>query len=257
MKTKILISLFYSLFIPCLLFAQSNITYNPGSFIEIGAGADICSDAVIMEGTHSGSGTICAAAEPVIISSFTASVNLNSLTLMWVTETELNNSGFDIERANVSPNVPVEWKKITFIHGNGTTTQTKGYLYEDKKLNTGKYSYRLKQIDLKGNCEYFSLETDVVIGAPNNFSMGQNYPNPSNPKSKIDYEMPVEGKVNITLFDITGREVSSIINEMKPAGYYSAEFDGTNLSSGVYFYRIIIEGSTQKFSKTLKMVLVK
>ena len=87
--------------------------------------------------------------------------------------------------------------------------------------------------------------------------MSQNYPNPSNPKSKIVYEIPVDGRVTIMLYDILGKETVSIVNETKQAGYYSAEFDGTNLASGVYFYRIFVEGGAQKFSETLKMILVK
>jgi hypothetical protein len=253
--TKILPILF--VLIMARAYAQSNIIYEPGSFIEIQSGADICSDTVVFGGINSGKRNMCKVVSPVIMSSITASVNLNNSTLMWVTETELNNAGFDIERATVTSSGAGEWKKIAFVQGNGTTTQPAGYLYQDKKMNTGKYSYRLKQIDINGSHKCFTLESEVVIAAPNNFSMGQNYPNPSNPKSKIDYEIPIDGKVNITIFDITGREVSTIINEIKQAGYYSAEFDGTNLSSRVYFYRIIIEDSSQKFSKTLKMILVK
>ena len=164
-------------------------------------------------------------------------------------------SGFDIERkAQKDKSV---WEKAGFVQGSGTVNEPRNYSYEDKKLNTGKYSYRLKQIDFNGNYEYFALESDVVIAPPNIFSLGQNYPNPSNPKSKIEYEIPVDGKVTMRLFDILGKEAVSIVNETKLAGYYSTEFDGTNLASGVYFYRIIVEGSAQRFSKTLKMILIK
>lgn len=121
----------------------------------------------------------------------------------------------------------------------------------------GIYSYRIKQIDFNGNHEYFQLQEDVKINPPGALTINQNYPNPSNPRSKIDYEMPVNGKVTIKLYDLLGQEVINIVNSPKEAGYYTAEFDGTNLSSGVYFYRITSEGEGQKFSKTLKMVLVK
>jgi hypothetical protein len=92
---------------------------------------------------------------------------------------------------------------------------------------------------------------------PNVFNISQNYPNPSNPKSKIDFEIPFNGKVAINVYDILGKEVQKLIDEIKEAGYYSVEFDGSNLASGVYFYRILAEGEAQKFTKTLKMVLVK
>ncbi|HEY3251717.1 MAG TPA: T9SS type A sorting domain-containing protein, partial [Ignavibacteria bacterium] len=144
-----------------------------------------------------------------------------------------------------------------FIAGHGTTNEPHSYSFEDKKLQVSSYKYRLKQIDYTGSYEYYELANNVVIEAPRAFTMGQNYPNPSNPKSKIDYEIPITGKVSIKLYDILGQEVYTIVNESKEAGYYTAEFNGTNLASGVYFYRIIVEGAAQNFSKTLKMILVK
>ncbi len=259
-KTKIFIILICNLLVCNLQYAQSNITYDPGSMIDISTGADVCADAIIINGTYSGGGTICQGPLPVLLSSFTFSVNKNNAALSWITEAEMNNSGFDIERK--TPRYPPEggtsgWQKIAFIPGEGTSNTPKSYFFEDKKLQTGSYKYRLKQLDYNGNFEYFELESDVVIVPPNVFSLGQNYPNPSNPKSKIDYEIPVDGKVTIRLYDILGKETVSIVNETKLAGYYSAEFDGTNLASGVYFYRIIVEGGAQKFSKTLKMILIK
>jgi hypothetical protein len=256
MKTKIFILLIFNLLICGIQFSQSNITYDPGSLIDISTGADVCADAIIINGTYSGGGTICEGPLPVMLSSFSFSVNKNNAALSWITEAELNNSGFDIERRVTLSGVE-GWQKIAFSPGNGTSNTSNSYIYTDKKLQTGSYKYRLKQIDYNGNFEYFELESDVVIAPPNIFSLGQNYPNPSNPKSKIDYEIPVDGKVTIRLYDILGKEAVSIVNETKQAGYYSAEFDGTNLSSGVYFYRIIVEGSAQKFSKTLKMILIK
>jgi hypothetical protein len=149
------------------------------------------------------------------------------------------------------------WSDIGFVAGNGTTTVPKDYFFEDKKIQTGKYKYRLKQVDYNGGYEYFQLESDVIISKPGVFSMGQNYPNPSNPRSRIDYEIPLDGKITISVYDILGQEVMKLTDESKTAGYYSVEFDGSQLSSGIYFYRIIAEGVTQKFTKTLKMILVK
>lgn len=235
----------------------STITYDAGTTIAIGSGADECADNVVINGTFSGGGTICLGPLPVTLSSFISSVNNNNARLMWVTEAELNNSGFAVERAVVTQSGAGEWIKIAFVQGNGTTSQPKGYIYEDKKLAKGIYAYRLKQIDYNGNYEYYRLEGDVVITPPNKFTMSQNYPNPSNPKSKIDFELPVNAKVTISVYNLLGEEVTTILNETMDAGYHSAEFDGSNLASGVYFYRILSEGEGQKFSKTMKMILVK
>lgn len=246
----------------CNLQAQtySDITYDPGTSIEVQSAADVCANNIYINGSWSGGGSICTGALPVSLSSFTSSVNKRDVTLMWVTEWELNNSGFEIERStplNPPEGGTSEWKKIAFIPGHGTSNIANGYLFKDEKLKTGSYRYRLKQIDFNGNYEYFSLESDVSINPPGNFSLSQNYPNPSNPNSKINFEIPVTGKVNIKIYDILGREVMTLINETLEADYYTVEFDGSDLASGVYFYRIYAEGEGQKFTRTLKMVLIK
>lgn len=253
---KTIIFLTVNLLIGNLFFAQSNITYEAGALIDIGTGADVCADAIIINGTYSGGGTICQGPLPVTLLSFTASSAKNDVKLEWTTAAELNNSGFDVER-RVTLSGAEGWQKIAFIPGSGTTTEPKSYMFEDKKLQTGLYKYRLKQIDYSGNHEYFALENDIVISPPDVFSISQNYPNPSNPKSKIDYEIPFTGKVSVKVYDILGKETVGLVDETKEAGYYSVEFDGSNLASGVYFYRISVEGNAQHFSKTLKMVLVK
>jgi hypothetical protein len=232
----------------------SDITYDAGTTLEIQTGADVCATNIYINGTYSGGGTICDGPMPVTLSSFNASVSKNNVSLGWRTEMELNNFGFRIERMNIKES---QWKEIAFVTGHGTTNEPKDYSFEDKKLQTGNYKYRLKQLDYNGSYEYFTLENDVIVGKPGSFKVSQNYPNPSNPKTRIDFELPFDGKVTLIIYDIIGREVVSILNETKEAGYYTAEFDGSNLASGMYFYRLIIEGEGQKFSKTMKMVLVK
>jgi len=93
---------------------------------------------------------------------------------------------------------------------------------------------------------------------PTEFTLAQNYPNPFNPTTKIDYSIPVEGKVSILIYDIAGREVMNLVNTVQPAGFYSVNFNGANLASGMYFYRINVEGqSTNNFKATKRMVLIK
>jgi Secretion system C-terminal sorting domain len=230
----------------------STITYDAGSSVDVGSNADVCADQIQINGSWSGSGTICLGALPVTMLSFTASVtNRVDIILTWQTGVELNNSGFDIERRIDKDGS--SWEKTGFVQGSGTTNEPKSYTYTNKKLQTGTYKYRLKQIDYNGSYEYFELSSALTIHPPNTFALGQNYPNPSNPKSKIDYEIPLKGKVHISLYNLLGQEVLTLVNETKDAGYYTAEFDGSNLASGVYFYRLISEG----FTSTKKMLLVK
>jgi len=249
----------FSLFFICFLMIDisysqtySRIVYDAGTNMEISTGADICADSIIINGSYSGGGTMCQGALPVTISSFTFSTDKNNVKLMWTTETEMNNSGFNIERKAIS-GAHGEWVRIAFVPGGGTTNQPKGYIFEDKKLRTGKYMYRLKQIDFNGNHEYFQLGNDVVIAPPDKFSLSQNYPNPSNPKSKIDYELPLNLGVTVKIYDIIGREVMTLIDKEQEAGYYVIEFDGLNLASGVYIYRI----QAGNFTAIKKMVVVK
>ncbi len=88
---------------------------------------------------------------------------------------------------------------------------------------------------------------------PKKFELKQNYPNPFNPSTTINYALSKESFVNITVYDVSGREVRTLVDELKLAGNYSLHFDASNLTSGVYFYTI----TTEHFSETKKMMLIK
>lgn len=188
------------------------------------------------------------------MSSFTFNVSGNNVELNWITATETNNQSFEIERSISNSN---EWVKAGEVQGSGTSAEPINYKFLDRKLSTGHYLYRLKQIDFNGTVNYHELSSEVIVGVPTAYAISQNYPNPFNPTTKIDFELPYDGKVSILLYDISGREVAKLVNEVKTAGYYSVQFNGANLSSGMYFYRINAEGSGQNFVTTKKMVLIK
>ena len=186
---------------------------------------------------------------PVELSGFTSNVSGNEVMLNWSTSSETNNYGFDIERSLIN----TEWNKIGFVSGNGTSSSINNYLFEDKNLNSGKYKYRLRQVDYNGNYEYYNLTNEVVIGTPDKFSLKQNYPNPFNPSTKIEFDIPSDGFVSMKLYDINGREVKSLINEFRYSGYHTFEFNADGLSSGVYYY-ILNSGD---FRSSKKLILVK
>ncbi|NOS85062.1 MAG: hypothetical protein HOP31_07965 [Ignavibacteria bacterium] len=199
---------------------------------------------------------------PVELCSFNAVVINRQADLLWTTCSEINNSGFEIERRDFNPVTAAygNWVKIGFVQGNGSTNQQHNYKYSDPKLNTGKYQYRLKQIDFNGNFEYHNLTApnDVIIGTPNVADLFQNYPNPSNPTSKVDFQIPFTAKVSLKVYDITGKEVASLIEKDLESGFYTTDFNGSNLASGVYFYRLIANSNDgNSFSKTMKLILVK
>ena len=190
---------------------------------------------------------------PVELSSFSSSVNVNNVKLTWITASEKNNLGFEIYRKLEQNN----WMKIGFVSGSGTVNTPKTYSYNDNGLSSGKYSYELKQIDFNGNFEFFVMPGITEIGAPKKFEASQNYPNPFNPVTKIDYQLPDAGKIKIVIYDMLGREVKNLVNEVKPAGFYSAEFDASSLASGIYIYRLSLENSNNNFIITKKMSLIK
>jgi len=190
---------------------------------------------------------------PVKLESFVCLVSSNNVKLNWHTSEEINNSGFDLERSDNNGN---SYTKISFIKGNGNSTGNH-YSYTDNNIQTGEYKYRLKQIDYNGNFEYYYLSSLVKVLSPVKFLLKQNYPNPSNPTSKIDYEIPLNAYVNIDIYDVSGRLVSKLVNQKQNAGYYSVQFNGANLSSGVYYYKIFAKSEKEEFIKTQKLVLIK
>ena len=102
------------------------------------------------------------------------------------------------------------------------------------------------------------LETEQVMQlclklTPKNYNLSQNFPNPFNPVTSITYNLPIDGKVTIKVYDMSGREISTIADWNMTSGYHTVSFDASNLPSGVYFYKI----SADNFKETKKMTLIK
>ncbi len=185
---------------------------------------------------------------PVELSSFTAKVIDQKVRLDWTTKTEVNNFGFDIERKSENST----WKKIDFVEGNGNSNSPKEYSFTDENPSGGKkLSYRLKQVDTEGKFEY-SNEVEVEIN-PVEFVLYQNYPNPFNPTTKIKFQLYKQSNVSIKVYDILGAEVMDLVNARKEPGIFEVEFNGQNLSSGNYIYRL----QAGDFVETRKMLLLK
>lgn len=185
---------------------------------------------------------------PVELSTFSAAVYGNSVTLNWTTATEKNNRGFDIERK-----LNGSWEKVGYVNGFGTTSEFQTYIFTDSKVAPGKYNYRLKQMDFDGTYSYCPLEQTVEVGNPNQYNLAQNYPNPFNPSTTISYYIPVEGKVTLNVYNSLGQVVKELVNEVRPAGSHSVRFDASNLSSGVYIYTL----TAGNFNSSHKLVIMK
>ena len=183
---------------------------------------------------------------------FKANVNESGVSLDWSTATEINNSGFQVERSSGN-----SFEVIGFVGGHGTTTEIQNYSYLDNTVKSGTYTYRLKQIDFDGTFEY-SNAIEVDFSGVTEFALAQNYPNPFNPSTVINFSLAVDSKVSLKIFDVLGQEVATLVNGQLAAGSHPISFNASLLNSGVYFYQIDATGiDGQNFTSTKKMILTK
>ncbi len=185
---------------------------------------------------------------PVELTSFSAKIKGNAVELIWSTATETNNYGFSVERKNGA----ARFNPLAFVNGSGTTTDVSDYSYTDIYPPAGIIEYRLKQIDFNGAFQYSEI-LQVNYATPEEFVLSQNYPNPFNPSTVICMRIAADCRVKLNIYDIQGRLVSELIDENLPAGVHEAEFDGTGLASGVYYFCL----QAGEFHKVRKMILLK
>lgn len=109
----------------------------------------------------------------------------------------------------------------------------------------------LMETDQDINVDYDEKTTSPIY-------LSQNFPNPFNPSTKIAYTLTDDAKVTLKIYDILGVEVAELVNDTKPSGFYEADFDASNLSSGIYIYRITaVSGERILFSESKRMTLMK
>jgi spore germination protein YaaH len=179
--------------------------------------------------------------------------------LQWNTATETNNYGFDIERrvaGRMDTDGNDNFVKIGFVEGYGTTSSPRSYAYTDRVDKPGGYIYRLRQIDRDGQFRYSAEMFVTISGYPESYSLEQNFPNPFNPVTTIQFAIP-DGvrneSVRLTVHDMLGREVITLVNERKDAGVYSIQWNAAGFASGVYFYSL----RAGDFTATKKLLLMK
>ncbi|HSP88995.1 MAG TPA: T9SS type A sorting domain-containing protein, partial [Ignavibacteriaceae bacterium] len=151
---------------------------------------------------------------------------------------------------NLAPN-DTQWTMIAIIPGLGNS-------------NLNGITQIRKKAEILLSLPYDSLAfgtlsypTDVkeenISDYPIEFSLSQNFPNPFNPTTKIEFHIPNFEFVSLKVFDVLGREITTLVKEEKPAGSYEIEFDASELTSGVYFYQIKVKD----FVESKKMILLK
>jgi Secretion system C-terminal sorting domain len=196
---------------------------------------------------------------PVELTSFTASPNRLIAELHWTTATEINNAEFEVEQRPLrSPPLTgdgtEQWHRVGSVAGAGTSNSPKSYSFVDKVGGAGTYSYRLKQIDRNGAFK-FSQEIQVQLGAaPKVFELSQNFPNPFNPTTTIEFSVPSDGHATLKVYNTIGQQVETLFDGAATAGeYHQATFDASRLASGVYFAQLRFGNGMQM----KKLLLVK
>ena len=197
---------------------------------------------------------------PIQLVSFNASQNTAGagVLLKWSTLSEVNNYGFEVQRGAQSDGNFVTVSGA-LIPGHGTTTVPRDYSYADVSAEAGTWFYRLKQIDLDGTVHYSDpAKVDVRASgtgpdAPAVFSLGQNFPNPFNPATKIDFAIASASLVQLKVYNVLGQEVATLVNETMTPGSHTVTFDASGFASGVYLYKI----TAGSFVSIKRMVLLK
>jgi subtilase family protein/MAM domain-containing protein meprin/A5/mu/flagellar hook capping protein FlgD len=201
---------------------------------------------------------------PVTLTSFNAESSEDGILLDWITESEIENLGFILQRKSESD---IEWQIITdytfneAMKGKGNSSSRSDYWHVDENVEIGnQYEYRIADVSYTGAITYLkTIEiefTDYFL--PKNFVLKNAYPNPFNPFANIRYGLPKASEVNITIFDITGRKIKTLINSSQEAGWYDLNWNGTNeqnnkVSSGMYLYKM----TARNFNSVKKILLIR
>ena len=212
----------------------ADLQNNTGTFWAVGSGSVVLKNTLVPI--------------PVELTAFGASVADGTVMLNWKTATEINNSGFEVHRSSDG----TSWTKIGFVAGSGTSVSGKDYSYIDKSVTTGKYSYRLRQVDFNGTATYSGV-VEVDLTSPFTFALDQNYPNPFNPATSVKFQVAEKTLVTLKVYDVIGNEVATLVNKEQETGSYIVKFDASKYASGMYIYKL----TAGKFEKTMKMMLLK
>lgn len=175
---------------------------------------------------------------PVELASFSVSVVGNGVELSWITASETNNYGFDVQRGTDEKN----FQRIGFVAGNGTTTAQHSYKFADRDLTAGTYYYRLKQLDTDGTITFSEIVRADLATVVREYTLSQNYPNPFNPTTTIAFALKEDGFVKLRLFNMLGQQVVELVNGQLKAGAHTAILDARALSSGTYLYVLEVNG---------------
>ncbi|MBD3386366.1 T9SS type A sorting domain-containing protein [candidate division KSB1 bacterium] len=196
---------------------------------------------------------------PVELGIFKAKVQNEGILLTWVTESEINVLGYNVWRAVGKEKMDYIPLCSKLIPANGYSQSPLEYNYFDQRVEHGQqYSYKLECIDLDGSCEFHGPVTIGYFTANSSlqeysFNLCQNFPNPFNPFTTIEFTVKEQCQVSLDVYNVRGRKIATLVDESMSAGQYAVEFDAMNLPSGLYFCKI----QMGEYSDIKKMVLNK
>jgi len=234
---------------------------NGVTWTNLGGGVDIDHNSITVSGVNSLSTFTAAASSnplPVQLVELTVTAERSNAALKWKTETETDNLGFEIERRKIAdeketqPGQSSAWAKVGFVKGSGTSASPRDYTFIDRVTLSGRYGYRLKQVNQDGTFSYTET-VEAVVSSPEAFALHRNYPNPFNPSTTIEYELPEELPVRLVVYDNLGREVKILVDGIQQPGYYRAIFDAVGYASGLYYCRL----ETKEQTHVARMLLMK
>jgi hypothetical protein len=224
-----------------VLFTPANFTYNLTSITDATGCVTTGSPIQALNVTSVDCSTL-----PVTLLNLSATPENKNVRLRWSTATEIDNKGFEIQRSTNGST----WEGIGYVNGAGNSSITQNYSYLDQGLFPRRYYYRLKQEDIDGKYKY-SMVVAVLLEGKGEFSLGQNYPNPFRTVTTIPYTLAERTQVSLTVYDMNGRVIKTLVNEKRDAGTHAENFHVGGLPSGLYYYKI----QAGSFTAVKKLVL--
>lgn len=199
-----------------------------------------------------------------VLSAYTAKIKDNEIHLVWKISNLKSISYFVVERRDSEHslfeplNSNKKIRKSDYIEKGSDENNFKMYKfsYSDEPERDGVYYYRIKAIDAADRLVFESDEIKIGISGIKDFILEQNQPNPFNPVTNIRYELFSDMYVVLKVFDLIGREITTLVDQQQTKGKYSVQFDASihsNLTSGIYFYKLL----TDKYSDVKKMIFSK
>ena len=201
---------------------------------------------------------------PVTLQQFSANVTAGGIELQWTTASEVDNVGFYIYRAEGDSSRMPEAQafrriNLAMIEGAGNSNEPRTYTYRDEFVEPGKgYWYQLADVSVSGKQTFHNpIWVQFTATVPKEFQVFQNYPNPFNPSTTIPFTLPQQSRVTVMIYDLNGRLVRELLDDVLSAGTHQVQWDGRletggKAPAGIYFYTIKADG----FTATRKMVLI-